>query len=259
MTAADIRLDGAPNFRDIGGCVNADGRRIKRGVIYRSGELSHLTDRDLATLRQLGVGLLVDLRSLKECDVHRSRWPEGMNTEKHCADITVDIIVNGRPIMDMMLEIKTKEEATYIFGQGFGEIPVYCGPALKLVTERVAAGLCPIMYHCTNGRDRTGVMSAMLLYMLGAPHDVIVRDFMITNERIDVELVIKNSVAAYKGMGVDIPREIFERAVLVQPEYIDIMFDGMITKYGSPDGYLQHFGIDDGLRQHLRERLLEPA
>ena len=259
MTTPDIRLEGAPNFRDIGGQLNADGRRIKRGVIYRSGELSHLTDHDFDTLRRLGIAFVADLRSLKECDVHRSRWPDGMKTEMHRANITVDIVVKGRPIMEQMLEIKTTEEATHIFGLGFGEIPDHCGPAIKMVTERIAAGVSPVMYHCTNGRDRTGVISAMLLYMLDASHEAIVKDFVITNERIDVELVIKNSVAAYKGMGVEIPREIFERAVLVQAEYIDIMFDGMTSKYGSPDGYLQHFGIDGGLRNRLRERLLEPA
>ncbi len=259
MNDADIRLQGAPNFRDIGGHRVADGRRIRRGRVFRSGELSHLTDADLDTVRDLDIALVTDLRSLDETSVHRTRWPDGMATEMHCADITVHVLINGRPIMDLMREIDTVEEATRIFGLGFVEIPDYCGPALKLITERLAAGVGPVVYHCTNGRDRTGIVSAMLLYMLGASHETIVRDFLITNERINVEQVIKNSIAAYKGMGIDVSREIFERAVLVRPEYIDVMIDGLTAKYGSLDGYLRHFGIDDTLRDGLRSCLLESA
>ena len=67
MTATtELRLEGASNFRDIGGWTTADGRRLKRKRIFRSGELSQLTDADLDILRHLGIAFVADLRSLKE-------------------------------------------------------------------------------------------------------------------------------------------------------------------------------------------------
>jgi protein-tyrosine phosphatase len=261
MTATtEIRLEGAANFRDIGGVPGADGRLVKRGQIFRSGELSHLTEADLEILRQLGIGFVADLRSSKECGLHLSRWPDGLNTERLLADIPMDIRLDGRPIMELLLADRSPSGTARTVGMSFPVIADLCGPALKEIAERLVDTDGPILFHCTNGRDRTGVISAMLLYILGAPREVIVADFMLTNERIDVERVVANTLETFrKVLGMEMGRESVEMVTLVRAEYIDAMFNGFETRYGSPEAYLAHFGIDEALRDRLREQLLEEA
>jgi protein-tyrosine phosphatase len=256
-TVTDLRLKGASNFRDIGGGLGAEGRRIRRERVFRSGELSRLTDDDLATLRRLGVRFIADLRSAKECDLLKSRLPDA-EVHVHRADITMDIRIDGRHIMDHILDDPTPEGTARAVALSFGPTADFCGPALKLLVERLVHEDAPLLFHCTNGRDRTGVIAAMLLYLLGASREAIVTDFMLTNERIDVEIVVKNSILALnKAFGREVSREFVESVTLVKPFYIDTMFAFFAEKYGSPEGYLSHFDIDAALTGALRERLLE--
>ena len=261
MTATtELRLEGASNFRDIGGWTTADGRRLKRKRIFRSGELSQLTDADLDILRHLGIAFVADLRSLKECELHRSRWPADLKSELHRADITMDIRLNGQPIIDLIKEDREPASVARHVGLSFPVIADLCGPALKLIVDRLVSGVEPVVFHCTNGRDRTGVISVMLLYLLGAPREAIVADFMTTNERIDVERVIANTIDTFRrALGMELTRESIEMVTLVRAEYIDALFHGFVSRYGSAEGYLNHFGITETMREELRKRLLEAA
>ena len=255
-----LRLEGASNFRDIGGHATMDGHRVKQGRIFRSGELSRLTDSDHDILRCLNVALVADLRSRKECELLPSRWPAGLNTVLYHADVSMDIRINGRSIIELIKEDPSADHVARVVEHGFHIIADSCGPALKLITDRLASGGGPLLFHCTNGRDRTGVISAMLLYMLGASRDAIVADFMITNQRLDVEQVVTNTIATFhKALGITMTRATAELVTLVKPEYINAMFIHFDTKYGSPESYLAHFGIYTALVEKLRQRLLEPA
>jgi protein-tyrosine phosphatase len=189
-----------------------------------------------------------------------SRWPDGVNTELLLADITMDLQLDGRPIMELLLADRSPSATARTVGRSFPVIADLCGPALKQIAERLTDTGGPILFHCTNGRDRTGVISAMLLYILGAPREAIVADFMLTNERIDVERVVANTLETFrKVLGMEMSRDSVEMVTLVRAEYIDALFRGFETQYGSADGYLAHFGIDEVLRDRLRERLLENA
>jgi protein-tyrosine phosphatase len=259
-TSVELRLQGAPNFRDIGGHPTTDGRRIKRERIFRSGELSHLTDADLAHLRKLNFSCVADLRSLGEGEVHRSRWPEGMDTKLHRANISMDMKLNGRPLTDVLKDDPTPTGAGRVMSESFRLIPDMCGPALKQISDQLAHDNRPVLFHCTNGRDRTGVISALLLYMLDANRESIVQDFITTNERINVEQVIENSIVTFRqALGIEVSRATMELCTLVSPGYIDVIFQFLEEKYGAVNGFLHTFGIDDALIQKLRQRLLEPA
>jgi len=259
MTFEDrIRLEGATNFRDIGGGRNEDGRQLRAGRIFRSGELSNLSDADIDTLSGLDIGCVVDLRSAKETSSMASRWPSGTSVELHRADITLDLRIDDRPVIDLIVENPEPDAIERIVCRGFPVIAEQCGPAVHMVTERLASSDKPLLFHCTNGRDRTGVIAAMLLHMLGLRREDILADFMLTNERIDVERVIANTLEAYrKALGMNLTRAAVEPVTLVRPSYIGALFQGMVDRYGSADGYLEHFGIDAALRSALRERLLE--
>lgn len=255
-SSSETRLAGAPNFRDIGGWETSDGRRVRLGRMFRSGELSNLVEADLDVLRRLCVGCIVDLRSEKERSIHISRLPDDLVTEHHHANITVDARVDGRPIFDLLRQCATPEDAAGFVRHTFTKLPALCGPALGHVAGILASGRAPILFHCTNGRDRTGVVAALLLALLGTSREGIVADFMLTNERIDIEKVIANSIEVFSKAGVEVDRRTMELVTLVRPQLIDALFEGIDADYGSLDNYFDTFGIDALRRGTLRELLV---
>ena len=88
---AELRLQGAPNFRDLGGYVNADGKRVKHRLLYRSEGLHQLTAEDHAVLHDLGLKLICDLRSDFEREKKPTVWPEHMLPETLIMDVNADI------------------------------------------------------------------------------------------------------------------------------------------------------------------------
>jgi protein-tyrosine phosphatase len=252
----DIRLVGAPNFRDIGGCETSDGYRVRTGWMFRSGELSNLLESDIEVLRHLRVGCLVDLRSERERDVHVSRLPDGLVKAHHHANIAVNAQVGGRPIFELLRECATPDDAAGLVRHTFTKMPAQCGPALGYITETLARSQMPVLFHCTNGRDRTGVVAALLLALLGATREAIVADFMLTNERIDVEKVVENSIEVFRKAGMEVDRRTMELVTLVRPQLIDAMFERIDAEYGELDNYFEAFGIDAKRRETLRELLI---
>jgi protein-tyrosine phosphatase len=259
VATSEIRLEGASNFRDIGGHATTDGRRIKRNQLFRSGELSRLTDTDFMTLRDLDIALVVDLRSKTEAERQRTRWPTELVAKHHNADISTDLRVNGRKLPELLKEDPTPEGAARVMEHTFRVLPDMCGPALKQVADRLANNALPAVFHCTNGRDRTGIISAMLLYMLGATQDAIVKDFVTTNERMNIPVVIENTRNyLIHELGHELDDATIELCVRVQPQNILAAFDEVTKKHGSPEGYFQHWGVEAGTAEKMKLHLLAP-
>lgn len=259
MNAA-IRLEGAANFRDIGGCLTADGHRVKKHCLYRSGELSHLTDADVEQLKRLRIPFVADLRAAGEAQMLRTRWPEAVVTETLVADIQWNPNVNGRSMLDALKSDPTPHGANEVMVQTFRQLPMLCGPVFRQIADRLDNGVSPILFHCTNGRDRTGIVSALLLYLLGATKKAIVADFLKTNECIDVAIVVANThVYIEKMLGVTLDDETVKLCTFVQPHYLDETFATLANQYGSVEEFFLAFGIDAGLQTKIRGQLLEPA
>ena len=236
-----------------------DGRRVKRNQLFRSGELSRLTDTDFSTLHDLGIALVVDLRSEGEVERQRTHWPAVFNAEHHNANINTDLRVNGRKLPELLKEDPTPAGAARVMEHTFRVLPDMCGAALKQIAERLANNVLPAVFHCTNGRDRTGVISAMLLYMLGVPQEAIARDFVTTNERINVPIVIENTRNyLIHELGHDLDDATIELCVRVQPQNIAAAFDEITVKHGSPEAYFQHWGIGANTSERMKQHLLEP-
>lgn len=209
-------------------------------------------------IKQLDIGLVVDLRDAAETGVLISSWPAGQKTQFHNANVTLDLQLDGRPLINMMLEQNDPAAIEQIVARGFPLIAEFCGPALRFIVDFMINQSAPVLFHCINGRDRTGVISALLLYMLDMPKEAIIADFMLTNERIDVEKAITNTLHTYREvLGIDMTRAAIEPATLVRSSYIDTMLDGLESKYGAMDNFFNQFGIDAAMRQEFRDRALE--
>jgi len=260
-----IRLEGQPNCRDIGGYTVADGRTVKRGELYRSGELPHLTDEDVAKLEELEIRTVVNFLLPEEIEMNgRDRLPEGVQE--------VPAPIQGERAAELTMVVQSA-----IKSAEFDKIPPELNPEFhRLLLEegkdqyaallRAAADPAnrPLVFHCSHGVHRTGTATAILLSALGVPWETVREDYLLTNEyrreEIEATLAKIRQMAAQK-MGVP-PEEVdmsnVEAFYILQGFYIDGSLDQAVESYGSMEAYIRDgLGLTDEEVERLKNELLE--
>ena len=158
-----IEVDGAYNFRDVGGGLTVDGQRLATGSIYRSAALDTVTEAGLATLDRLGIRTVIDLRSRAELE-HHGRFPyERLAVSWHhfpsplgppatADDPRMQRFRSHPDPMSVMFELMVTEGRSLF------------GDALVAIAE---AGPGAVVFHCTSGKDRTGLLSVLIQVIAG--------------------------------------------------------------------------------------------
>jgi protein-tyrosine phosphatase len=178
-----LQLGGSCNLRDFGGYDTADGRRVRRGRLLRSGVLHHLTPAAVTSLQTLPLRAVCDLRRTEERRLHPNPafGPEVRRLEWESS-------VESSPIRERSFAASaTVEEARAAMMAMYVRIPFVLQPRLAGVFEALGhAGDGAIVVHCTAGKDRTGVAAALVLAALGVPRSTLVTDYVLTNEAVDL-------------------------------------------------------------------------
>lgn len=262
-----IALEGGRNFRDLGGYVTGEGRRVRWERLYRSGVMSYLTAGDHAALRSRGIRFLCDFRTRREREREVVDWdgdgrvrlewdydPRTVSVRALLADAGVSTESGlSRPIARAaMLEL-------------YRRLPTRLAEPYAALFERLAAGDLPLIFGCAAGKDRTGVAAALVLTCLGVPWDVIVGDFTLTNQIVDLEQVLfqdpRRSVGLEdeRGQLARLSRDARAPFLEAAPEYLAAAFDQIRLEHGSIDEFLRaHLGVDTAKSTRIREQLLEP-
>lgn len=250
-------IETAPNFRDIGGYRTMDGRRVRRGLIYRSDQLNHLSDGDLVKMDALGLRLVVDLRTESERTREQNRIPPGART------LVLDVAADASGTLggDMRkaqtaIAAGKGEELLVAAYRDFVSLPS-ARAAYGTLLHRLASGQDAVVaYHCTAGKDRTGWATAIILTLLGVPRDTVMADYLTSNHM----LARKNAaiLAALRSTGSGMDPAFFEPALTVRPEYLQSAFDEVTRRYGSFDNYVRKgLGLSGAEIATLRRRLLQ--
>ncbi len=244
-----LPLDGAPNFRDLGGYQTADGHHVQWGVVYRSGQLAGLTEGDYRSLASLGIRLVCDFR----VDAERQRSPtvwQGASPPEIWANSvdTVSYFSRGSAMDEHMRTV-------------YGRMPFDASAQYGALLQRIVKGDVPLLLHCTAGKDRTGFFSALLLTLLGVPHETVVADFVLTNEYIvPADRLPQMAKDMQARMHLDAPpdADTVRAAVGVLPSNLEIGFRVIREKYGSVENYAREaLKLSDADMNTLRTRLLE--
>lgn len=250
---AGLSLEGGINFRDLGGYRTTDGRRVRRGMVFRSGALSSLTDADLNTLADIGIRHIFDLRTGDEREAAPDRIPQGANyhplpvlAETSAGRRLVSLLLYFNRLDRMMLDTYIRiilEQNAPLLGQMFRQ----------LVDEQGT----PAIVHCTAGKDRTGVTCALLLSALGVPEDTIVRDYSLTNHAYDViHAHVSTQSQGLQRLGLSV--DDMQPLLLADPAILREALRYLHERYGSVENYLrQRAGLDDEMITRLRAALLE--
>jgi protein-tyrosine phosphatase len=250
-----LQVEGVANFRDVGGYKTVDGKRVRRGLVFRSGALVHLTDAGLQTLSELGIKLVCDLRGADELLDEPDRLPTSPAPEYLHLPLAVQddrrqrlraLLFNPKAVAPMLPEMYT---GTIIDGNA----RIY-GDVLRRLSD--PANL-PTLIHCTAGKDRTGVAIALLLLALGVPDEVVVADYSLSNLYFDNFFAYgKRMVEPIRWMGIR-PEDL-QPFFMADPETMRTSITHIRTKYGSIENYLRDAaGLDDAVLARLKANLLE--
>lgn len=256
-----LPLASALNFRDFGGYETRDGRRVRWGRLFRSGVMTQLSDADRATVADLGIRTVCDLRRRGE----RTRWPN----PSFGADVA-SLHWEGPPEMSPLqalygrvdIDRAAVREAMIAAYQTF---PANLAGRVRLLFGSLAGPQAtPLIVHCTVGKDRTGFSVAMLLTALGVPHATVVEDYLLTNRAVDLRERMLGVDSGGLGLttGDSEVRQwdpAAQQAVFAaDADYLDASFATVVATHGSPAGYLRDVtGLDDVALARVREYLLE--
>jgi protein-tyrosine phosphatase len=238
----DRHLDWADcfNVRDLGGLVTPDGRAVRRGALVRSDGINRLTAAGWAALSDYGVRTIVDLRNDEEIEPDAAPRPPGV--------VTVRVPLDDRA------------DTTFWQWCGANELdgsPLYYGPFLDQKPERCAAAITAVaragpggvLVHCVGGRDRTGLISMLLLALAGVSAEDIAADYELSTERLH------GLYAAWdaEDQGPGIQQALASKGTTVR--------DALLTTLAGLDvaAYLRSAGVPDADLASVRDRLLEPA
>ncbi|GCD90369.1 tyrosine-protein phosphatase [Nocardioides sp. LS1] len=245
-----FRLASADNFRDVAGpgagYPTVDGGRVRPGVFYRSNELQ-LTDEDVLSLTGLGLTRIHDLRVAEETGAHPDAVVPGATW-------------HGFPVLGIPMEeiasLGSPEAAIDMMERiyaGFVADPD-CRAAFGAMFEQLAEPDGPQLFHCTAGKDRTGWAAALLLHLAGVPEEIVLADYLATNE------LATSSRATYleivsSAMGEHLV-ETYERVLVADEAYLGQAYFAVAASYGSLHAYLtEGLGLGEGALASLRAKL----
>ena len=249
-----LPLTQAVNFRDIGGYNTRDNRRVKRGCVYRSDHLSRLTPEDQELLQQLQFKYVCDLRTVNE----QQKAPDQLPPDSSISLLSLPVeaenfdpaTVHNRLISGddgwLTMDFFIKLYRSYLddFAQTWGTVFNLAASAANL----------PLVFHCTGGKDRTGVCAALLLKALGVSESDILADHDLSNVYNAERLKPIYAKFAAIGIGPEKAAPYFQ----APREPLVAMFDRLKTKYGTIEEYLlEHARLERKTLTALRVNLLQ--
>ncbi len=253
-----LPLEGTPNFRDLGGYETKDGRFVRWGMLYRSGVLSGLTASDLTYLSQLGVKVVCDFRTAQENTVAPEKWLEDPSVVR----IAVPIGANSKngqtaSVKSLLENHPTPEELRVRMQQVYQRMVLDSSPQFAKAFRQIIEGPLPMLYHCTAGKDRTGIFTTFVLLSLGVPESTVLTDYELTAKYLTVEAQKKMSTMSANKELAELSPEQARVLMAADPACIRSALAVISEKYGSFDNYRrQALGISDRELEQLKSRVL---
>ena len=241
-----VALDLMFNMRDLGGLPTLDGRQVRSGRLFRADDPHLCTDDDAAALARLGIESVIDLRTPPEVDQRGTRRWDELDARRHALPL-------WREVPAIEHDFKYHDPGlTAALYEDMHEDNLEAHPGLwKALAEATTQG--PTVIHCASGRDRTGIVVALLLSLLGVPEDLILEDYAMSStgmERMLAHLEATHPAEALATLNLD-----KEAMVLTPPEAMGHFLDRIRLRHGSVAGYAADIGITVVVAA-LRNRLL---
>ncbi|MFE6773011.1 tyrosine-protein phosphatase [Streptomyces fimicarius] len=261
QTARTVPAATVVNLRDLGGIALGRDRRVRQGLLFRSGQLSELDPASDRAVSALGIRTVVDLRTADERRWAPDRLPD--RARLFVADVLGDQPGVAPARLRSLLADPVEAERTLgggraeeLFAETYRKMVLSPGAAAayRAFLETVAdAGARPVLFHCTAGKDRTGWAAAVLLMILGAARATVRSDFVAVNPA--VRAAFAPYVAKFLDGGGD--PDVAAAIIEVRPRYLDVALDAMDERWGGLDGYVRDgLRVPDAVLARLRDGLV---
>ncbi|PWI14056.1 protein-tyrosine-phosphatase [Streptomyces sp. Act143] len=254
-------LSGVRNFRDVGGLPTENGRRVRHGVLFRSGHLAHATDEDAAFLGSLGLHTIFDFRNASD---QKLEGPDVELPGVRNVNLPLSDPADGAEFWKMVRDGEI-EQLREILGDGKAANRMIASYR-QIVTERtaeharvlhsLAEDSVPALMHCAAGKDRAGLSIAVTLLALGVEREAILADYLESNAKHRRYKVHRSSssAAGYSPEVMELLAPLFD----ARAEYLHAAFETIEETWGGVDAYLeQGLGVTPEIRERLHQRLLD--
>lgn len=239
-----LPLQGGQNFRDLGGYPTGDGHTVRWGLLYRSGSMHFLTPADYAYLSRLGIATVCDLRSTAERSAEPSLWPTGTAPRILADDYSLPALRTSLPGSGPSAARPNLADMYPVLLKQFNS-------QYRRMFAELLAGHAPLAFHCTAGKDRTGIAAALLLTALGVPRPTVIDDYLLTNRTLDPARI------TYHGIGQLSPA-LLKAYSVADPAFIGRVFQVMDAHTGGTTGYLRdELGLTPDRIARLRQMYTE--
>lgn len=235
------------NFRDLGGYPTADGRSVQWGRLYRADGLNRASDADVELLRTIGLKTIVDLRTHRELESHGFAAAESL--EAHFAH---------RPLIDelwpMNDEARSADPVRYLVDR-YHEMADRAEHVLPELIGWVAdqPERTPVVFHCSAGKDRTGVTAAVLLGLAGVDHTTIAADYHLTGLAMDDLLAWVRAAHPESADSMTEQPPVF---LACPPQAMLTFLDELDGRHGDMEGFVRSLGVDAGVINRYRTNVL---
>lgn len=255
-----LPFDNMHNFRDLGGFNGFKGQSVKWGMIYRADKISGLSEQDQHYLERLQIKKIIDFRS----DEERSNSPHSLLPHSRIVIEALPVTVEAAQIEKVTARLQqenvTAEDMALFLIEANREMIERFTPIYKQWLHGLLEDCSyPLVFHCTAGKDRTGLAAALLLRVLGVAPDHVMQDYLATNTYTGtrVEQIVHhiNEMTMHQ-VNEDVIRMLFK----VQSRFLNEAYKSIDEHYGDFANYVDiGLGFGDAECERLRQLLLEPA
>lgn len=241
-----IPLQGVSNFRDLGGYAGEGGRPLRWRRLFRSDHFGALTESDRAQLAALGLARSFDFRGVAERAATPYQLPGAvqhpLSIEPTVVQRLQDLAAAGSQVtVPVVQDLMADLYRALVLDQSHRFAELF---------HHLLAADAPVVFHCTAGKDRTGVAAALILLALGVPRAVVDADYLLTNEHYRRPPTPPS----------DTPPDALKVLWTVRPSFLDAAFAAIERDHGGVDRYLrQRLGLGDAALAQLAKHYLEPA
>lgn len=235
-------MEAINNFRDFGGYRTRNGTCLKKGLLYRSGDLSRATNADLDHLSSLGIKTVCDLRSEGERQRQPDRIPEAKPFTLFNIPMRPIVDYHARSLRRLFSLMFGRERHTDYIAESYKAYREYATsylPQLKALFQRIShPENLPVLIHCSAGKDRTGVVSSLIQLVLGVSVETVMDDYLKTNGLLDtyIEQVYRQlSKLAYFG----VPWKMYTPLFDARSEYLNAALMQVKEEFGAIDEWFR--------------------